>query len=327
MANIDNHILITGGAGFVGQALLTALLSSSPTLHITTTDIIEPPIPAASTQDAHRITPIRADLANRSEVHTVLTRRFSAVYILHGLMSGGSEADLELGLRVNVDSVRNVLDYLRREYPGTVVVFTSSCAVYGPARMVYESETVPRPQTSYGAEKLIVELLVDDFSRKGLLDGRIVRLPTVIVRPGKPSAAASSFASGIVRESLKGIPNILPISKDEEIWVCSPRTVVKNLVKIKDVPAEKFGNTRIVNLPGITVKVQQILDALEEVGGKKARALVTEQRDEGIERIVGSWSTRFDVTRAYGLGLEQDGSVVDAVRAFAESLSQEMNGA
>ena len=237
-------------------------------------------------------------------------------------MSGGSEADLDLGLKVNVDSVRNVLDYLRKEYPGTVVVFTSSCAVYGPTELVRESETVPRPQTSYGAEKLIVELLVDDFSRRGLLDGRIVRLPTVIVRPGAPSAAASSFASGIVRESLKGIPNLLPVSKDTEMWVCSPRTVVKNLVKVKDVPAAHFGDSRIVNLPGITVTVQQILDALEEVGGKASRALVKDERDEGIERIVGSWSARFDVARAYGLGLEEDGSVVDAVKAFAESLSE-----
>lgn len=235
-------------------------------------------------------------------------------------MSGGAEADLDLGLAVNVDSVRGVLDVLRREYPGTVVVFTSSCAVYGPEEGVVTEGTLAVPRSSYGMEKLIVELLLNDFSRRGLLDGRIVRLPTVMVRPGKPSAAASSFASGIIRESLQHIPNILPVPPTTEMWVCSPRTVIRNLIAIKDVPASAFGASRVVNLPGITVSVQQILDALEEVGGREARGMVREERDGRVEGIVGTWAPRFDVQRALGMGLEGDGSVVDAVRAFAESL-------
>lgn len=236
-------------------------------------------------------------------------------------MSGGAEADLDLGLRVNVDSIRGLLDYLRVHFPGTKAVFTSSCAVYGPEECVTE-KTLPVPRSSYGTEKLIIELLLSDFSRRGLLDGRIVRLPTVIVRPGKPSAAASSFASGIVRESLQGIPNILPVGRDMEMWVCSPTTVVANLIKIKDVLAGELWESRVVNLPGITVTVQQILDALGEVGGKAALEMVREDRDEAVERIVGSWSARFDVSQAYGLGLLPDGSLVDTVKAFAETLKR-----
>ncbi|RTE69523.1 hypothetical protein BHE90_016095 [Fusarium euwallaceae] len=208
-------------------------------------------------------------------VNDLLRPEYSAVYLLHGLMSGGAEANLELGWRVNWESHRCILDFPRRHHPGIVVVFPSSLAVYGPAETnigtpTRTSETTcPLPQSSYGAQKLMVETYLNDMSRRGLLDGRIVRLPTIIVRPGAPSAAASSFASGIVREPLNGMAAVLPVSKDLEMWVCSPETVVRNLIHVKGVPAGKFGLSRVVNLPGVTVTVQEILDALQAVGGSK----------------------------------------------------------
>ncbi|EXF79198.1 NAD dependent epimerase/dehydratase [Colletotrichum fioriniae PJ7] len=317
---MSNEILVTGAAGFVGQALVSALIKSDPSATLTITDVIEPPIPADVAGESSKINALKADLTDSAAVSSLLSKQFSAVYLLHGLMSGGAEANLDLGLKVNLDSVRAVLDHLRNHYPGTTVVFTSSCAVYGPRQPVIESETVPKPRTSYGTEKLIIELLVEDFSRRGLIDGRIVRLPTVTVRPGAPSAAASSFASGIVRETLKGIKNVLPVSRDLEVWVCSPATVVKNLVKVKDVPKEKFGESRVVNLPGITVTVQEILDAVEKVGGKESLALIEEKKDAAILAIVETWAARFDVSRAYGLGLEPDGTILEAVEAFAKTL-------
>ncbi|RKK14711.1 hypothetical protein BFJ66_g4234 [Fusarium oxysporum f. sp. cepae] len=313
MANTQ-HILITGAGGFIGQEIIAPLLNSSPSIHLTITDISEPPVP---TQNAQRITSLAADLTNPSVVEQLITSQpFQAVYLFHGLMSGGSEANLDLGLKVNVDSVRYVLDALRNKLPGVKVVFSSSCAVYGPEEGYVTEKTLPQPRSSYGAEKLIAELLVNDFSRRGLIDGRIVRLPTVVVRPGKPSAAASSFASGIVRESLQGIPNVLPVPKDISMWICSPATVIKNLIKIKDIPADKFGESRIVNLPGITVSVQDILDAVEKVGGKEAVAYVKEEQDEALYKIVKSWPPWFDASRAKGLGLDGDGELVDAVKAF-----------
>jgi nucleoside-diphosphate-sugar epimerase len=317
MANTQ-HILITGAGGFIGQEIIAPLLNSSPSIHLTITDISEPPVP---TQHSQRITSLAADLTNPSVVEKLITSQpFQAVYLFHGLMSGGSEANLDLGLKVNVDSVRYVLDALRNKLPGVKVVFSSSCAVYGPEEGYVTEKTLPQPRSSYGAEKLIAELLVNDFSRRGLIDGRIVRLPTVVVRPGKPSAAASSFASGIVRESLQGIPNILPVPKDISMWICSPATVIKNLIKIKDIPAEKFGESRIVNLPGITVSVQDILDAVEKVGGKEATGYVKEEQDEALYKIVKSWPPWFDASRAKGLGLDEDGELVDAVKAFQERL-------
>ncbi|RBR26724.1 uncharacterized protein FIESC28_00507 [Fusarium coffeatum] len=312
------HILITGAGGFIGQEILAPLLDSNPNIHLTITDLSTPPVPEAYNS---RITSLSADLTSPDVAEQLVTsQRFEAVYLLHGLMSGGSEANLDLGLKVNVDSVRYVLDALRTKLPGVKVVFSSSCAVYGPDEGYVTEKTLPQPKSSYGAEKLIAELLVNDFSRRGLIDGRIVRLPTVVVRPGKPSAAASSFASGIVRESLQGIPNVLPVPKNISMWICSPATVIQNLITIKDIPAEKFGDSRIVNLPGITVSVQDILDAVEKVGGKEAVRYVKEEEDEALYKIVKSWPPWFDATRAKGLGLKEDGELVDAVKAFQERL-------
>jgi nucleoside-diphosphate-sugar epimerase len=323
-AKEPSTILITGAGGFIGQALAAALLDSSPQHSLILADVIQPAIP--SPQHATRITTVKADLTSPDACAALLEPKFAACYLLHGIMSGGAEANLELGLAVNVDSHRLVLDHLRRHQPGVVVVFPSSLAVYGPPLELGEvvsERTIPVPQSSYGAEKLIVETLVSDYSRRGLIDGRVVRLPTVIVRPGAPSAAASSFASGIVREPLKGEKSILPVGKDLEMWVCSPQTVVRNLVAMKDVPKESFGvcRGRVVNLPGQTVTVAQILEALEAVGGKEKMALIEEKRDPKVEAIVKSWPARFDTTLAKKLGMEDDITLTEEVESFARSLA------
>ncbi|KAF4783262.1 NAD-dependent epimerase/dehydratase [Colletotrichum scovillei] len=327
MTSEADHILITGAAGFIGQELITALLLSSSSIHLTATDITAPPIPPQALSHASRVTSLQTDLTSSEAVASLLTShsRFNAIYLLHGIMSGGAEANLELGLAVNLDSHRVILDALRQEaspHRGSVVVFPSSLAVYGPAApgQINTETTCPVPQSSYGAQKLIIETLLGDYSRRGLLDGRIVRLPTIIVRPGAPSAAASSFASGIVRESLKGEENILPVGPELPMWVCSPKTVVKNLVDVKSIPHEKFGISRVLNLPGVTVTVADILNALEVVGGTEARKLVREERSPQIEAIVGSWPAYFDVSKALGLGLSQDGDLITTVKDFAERL-------
>lgn len=239
-------------------------------------------------------------------------------------LSAGLSSPIVVRAANQIRPDRAILDQLRVHHPGTVVIFPSSLAVYGPTGPgeITSESTNPLPQSSYGAQKLMVETYLNDFSRRGLLDGRIVRLPTVVVRPGAPSAAASSFASGIIREPLKGEKSILPVSRDLEMWICSPKTVVANLIRIKDVPSEKFGLSRVTNLPGITVTVHRMLEAVERVGGIEALNLIEETRDPKIEAIVGSWPARFDTSRAKDLGLKADQTLVETVNEFAASLSR-----
>jgi len=225
-------------------------------------------------------------------------------------MSGASEASLPLGLAINIDSMRLILDHLRLHNPGIVVIFPSSCAIFGPHPNSTDAVmelTMPRPGSSYGSQKLITEVLLNDFSRRGLMDARILRLPTIIVRPGKPSGAASSFCSGIIREPLAGLPSTLPVDPEFPIWFTSTRAVVRNLIHARDLEASVFKSEeciwgRVINLPGVTVTSRQMLGALEKVGGREVRALVREERDVGVERIVYGWPFRFNTRWARELG-------------------------
>ena len=181
-------VLITGAGGFIGQALATALLADPHVSQLILTDIFEPPSAAGETESNAVTHCVKADLTSQETCEALFTADLDVVYLLHGLMSGAAEANLDLGLKVNIDATRQILDILRARNPKVKVVFTSSTAVYGPSQGTKFSEaTAPLPQSSYGAEKLISEILLNDFSRRNLLDGRIIRLPTVIVRPGAPT--------------------------------------------------------------------------------------------------------------------------------------------
>lgn len=344
------NVIVTGAGGFIGQALTAALLTDSSVTKLTLSDVSEPPLPssARSNIETHCVA---ADLTSVETCKSLFTADLTVIYLLHGLMSGAAEVNLELGLKVNLDSMRCILDILREVNPGVRVVFPSSCAVYGPPERpgsVITERDAPLPGSSYGAQKLISEILLNDFSRRGLLDGRILRLPTVgqpygsilhlksytnddtcdqiMVRPGAPSGAASSFASGIFREPLKGEKSILPVPKSQEVWICSPKTVVENLIRARDIPVERFGGqSRVVNLPGLTVTVQEMLDVLQAVGGQATLRLVEEKKDETTARIVASWPTRINTARAKELGFKDDGSLVETVRDYIKQYGTKKN--
>ncbi|KAL8812716.1 MAG: hypothetical protein Q9223_001060 [Gallowayella weberi] len=222
-------------------------------------------------------------------------------------MSAAAEADLELGIKVNMDATRQVFDTLRRVNPGVRVIFTSTTAVYGPPPSPgypLTEANAPSPGSSYGAQKLISETLLNDYSRRGLLDGRIVRLPT---------------ASGIFREPLNGQRSILPVSKELSVWICSPRTVVKNLIHARDIETEEYeGGSRVVNLPGITVSIHEMLEALKATGGQEALDLVEEKIDAPTERIVKSWPAKYDTSRAAQLGFADDGPLERTLKEYIE---------
>ena len=215
------------------------------------------------------------------------------------------------------------------------MLFSSSIAVYGndaamPLPTVVSEATLPTPQSSYGAQKLASETLIADYTRKGFLDGRSVRLMTVAVRPGKPNAAASSFVSGIIREPLDGTTTTCPVSPDLHVAIASPRRTVEGILLVAEA-ARGFGEGELsgripVNLPALTVSVGQMLSALGAVAGDKVAARVSMDHDPAIEKIVASWPARFDNTRAEALGIEPDPDIETVIRQYLEDHPEAIKG-
>jgi nucleoside-diphosphate-sugar epimerase len=198
-------------------------------------------------------------------------------------------------------------------------VFASSVAVYGgDMPEVLDDATILTPQTSYGAQKAAGELLLNDYSRKGFVDGRALRLPTIVVRPGRPNRAASTFASSIIREPLAGQQAICPVERDAEMYVLSPRRVIQDLIHAFELPAADFGMTRMLTLPGITVSIGEMVDALEAVAGAEVARRIQWQPDARIQKIVAGWPARFDARRARAMGFEPDTDVAEIIRAHIE---------
>ncbi|MCA3235346.1 MAG: NAD-dependent epimerase/dehydratase family protein, partial [Cupriavidus sp.] len=246
-------------------------------------------------------------------------RDTGAIFHLAAVVSGAAEADFDLGMRVNLDASRALLETCRQVGHVPRVVFTSSVAVYGgklPA--VVQDDTALNPQSSYGAQKAIGELLLSDYSRKGFVDGRVLRLPTISVRPGKPNAAASSFASGIIREPLSGVAANCPVHPDTALWLLSPRGAIQALVNGIELDGARFGNRRVVNLPGLSVTAAQMVDALRRVAGDAVADRVTWEREDRIEKIVGTWPAAWDQSRALELGFAGDADFDAVIRAYAE---------
>jgi nucleoside-diphosphate-sugar epimerase len=318
-------ILITGGAGFVGARLARTLLARGTLDGQRIEQLVladQASAPAELLADPRvqaRVGPLLAHCdALRDEA-------FDGVFHLASAVSGECEADFELGLRSNLDSTRALLDALRSRVEAgnqaTKLVFSSSVAVYGPDAAVPMPErvgdtTLPAPQTSYGAQKLICEHLVADYTRKGYIDGRAARLMTVTVRPGRPNGAASSFFSGIIREPLAGQEAVLPVSLDVSHPVSSPQRTVDGLIAVYDASREAFKGRLALNLPGLNITVRQMLQALENVAGAKVRALVREQRDERIAGIVANWPRGATAERAAALGLLPEQNFEDIIRQY-----------
>jgi nucleoside-diphosphate-sugar epimerase len=194
-------------------------------------------------------------------------------------------------------------------------VYASSVAAFGGELPdVLDDSTTPAPQTSYGTQKVIGEYLVADFTRKGFVDGRSMRLPTIVVRPGKPNLAASSFASGIIREPLAGVEAVCPVPATTGVWLLSPRRVVEAFIHAHDIASEEWPTTRVVNLPGITLSVREMIDAMGRVAGAEAMKRVKFRPDARIQAIVETWPVRFRTERAAAMGFKADGDFESIVR-------------
>lgn len=319
------YILITGAAGFIGQLVAKALLDDE-SYTVLLTDIVEPPIPHGCRYPQNAKT-LKADL--QKDASQVVSKSLDAAFVFHGIMSAGSEANFDLGMSVNLDSTRTLLETFRHTRPGLRVIYASSQAVYGeplPSGPVNES-IVPTPQGSYGAEKMICEILINEYTRRGFIDAFTLRFPTITVRPGKPTAAASSFISGIIREPLNGQESIVPlVDRSFPSWVCSPKTLCHNLLHALKLPSDALPpHTRTVNAPGLLVTVQDMMDALAKVAGEDKLKYIKEESDPALETILRSWAWNFDNKLAYKLGYQADTSFEQAVRDYKASLMQ--NGA
>jgi nucleoside-diphosphate-sugar epimerase len=314
------HVLVTGGAGFLGQRLARAVLERGtltgpdgpqPIDSLTLLDVVPSALPGDP-----RVRAVVGDIADVEVLRGVVDARTAAIFHLAAVVSGMAEADFDLGWRVNLDATRRVLDVCRERGHRPRLVFTSSVAVFGgdlPA-VVPESLALT-PQSSYGAQKAAADLLVADWTRKGFVDGRSLRLPTITVRPGRPNAAASSFASGIIREPLNGEEAVCPVPAGIRMWVLSPPKAIAGLIAAHELDSAALGWQRSLNLPGLSVSVGDMAAALERVAGPEVAGRIRWEPDPRIERMVRGWAGACDDARARRLGLQADDSFDDIVRA------------
>jgi nucleoside-diphosphate-sugar epimerase len=308
------NALITGGGGFLGARLARALKAKHTAASVTLLDVAFPP------ELEREFTCVQGDLADPVVLAAALTRDTTSVFHLAAVVSGGAEADFDLGYRVNLDGTRNLLEACRALAAPPKIVYASSVAAFGGALPdVLDDSTTPTPQTSYGTQKVIGEYLLADWTRKGLADGRSLRLPTIVVRPGKPNLAASSFASGIIREPLNGAESRCPVPDSTGVWILSPRRVIEAFLHAHDLPSSAWPSSRAVNLPGITLTVREMIEAMARVAGRQAAERVSFVPDPRIQAIVKTWPVRFRTERANAMGFRADPDFDSVVRDYLES--------
>ena len=307
------NITITGGAGFLGTMLTETLLQCPATESIRVVDRI-----ALNGQVAKdpRVMSIVADITCPETMDAIIDGKTTHVFHLAAIVSGHAEEDFDLGIEVNLTATQLLLEQCRRVNPAIRFVFSSSLAVFGGALPEQiEPMTATQPNSSYGTQKAMCELLTNDYGRKALVDAITVRLPTICIRPGPPNKAASSFVSALIREPLKGKPANCPVDKNLPLLISSPAMVITNMIHASQLDRVKITGFRVFNLPGIQVTPEKMLSTLVATAGAQRAVLVTYQPDPFIERIVASWPQRFNYDKELSLGFKADNdfqAVLDA---------------
>ena len=320
------NILITGGTGFVGKEIAKTLLKTgSLTLkngetHKISKIILFDCFAGEGVPTDDRVEVVLGDINDKSLLQELI-QDVDIIWHLAAVVSSAAEEDFELGMSINLYGLINLLEILRLNTSSKPVkfIYASGCAVFGGKLPdVVTDTTAVTPSSSYGMQKAVGELLVCDYSRKGYIDGRVLRLPTIVVRPGKPNRAASTFFSSIIREPLNNEKAICPVNRETQVFIMSPRQCISSMLLAAQISHEDLGNERIISLPGLTVSVNKMLEALEKIAGKERLNLIEWQHDANIEKIVKSWPIQIEAAYAKSLGFEADKSFEDIIRAHIE---------
>lgn len=313
------QIVITGGAGFLGQQLARRLLAQGQIMGRPIQKLLVFDTSPAQLVADPRLELVRGDITDPHTIRALVTDETGLIFHLAAVVSGEAEQNFELGMQVNLLATLNLLERCRQLGHRPRLVFASSVAVFGgDLPPMIEDGTALNPQSSYGTQKAVGELLVNDYSRKNFVDGRVLRLPTIVVRPGKPNKAASTFASSIIREPLQGQSAVCPVAPATRMWIQSPRRAVANLLHAAELSPEAWGNSRVVALPGLSVSIREMVDSLQEIAGEEVVRRIGWQPDPFIEKIVGGWPVHFAPQRALALGFEADRSMGEIIRTFIE---------
>ncbi|MBE9555688.1 MAG: NAD-dependent epimerase/dehydratase family protein [Proteobacteria bacterium] len=323
-------IVITGGTGFLGLNLARAIIKrgtmAGPSGRQEEVDgilLFDQVIPDRLPDGLDsRVTMQAGDISDRDTVFALVDRDDISVFHLASVVSGGGEKDFDLAMRVNLDGGRHVFEAARARNGLPRVVFASSVAVFGGSAMpkVVGDTTKQTPQTTYGLTKAIGELMVNDYTRKGFFDGRTVRLPTIFIRPGKPNAAASSFASGVFREPLNGEECVLPVRTDVQMALLGYRNAVAGFVGLHEAEGAAIGDDRAVVLPSGTYTVEEMIEGVKRVAAANDITLgpITVRPDPAIEAIVAGWATHSEAPRAEALGLPNDESLDRVIQDYID---------
>lgn len=318
-------IVITGGAGFLGRKLAARLTKQGflwdrtgkktgiTGLVLADVAAVDPPIEGA--------TAVVGDIADPHFMAGLIGEDVDTVFHLAAVVSGQAEAEFDVGMRVNLDATRALIERLRSLGTRPRLIFSSTLAVYGNTGGGISPSTPVTPLSSYGTQKAMNELLIGDMTRKGFIDGRSLRLPTVVIRPGKPNLAVSSFASSILREPLSGERTACPVAKDLRVLIISPRRVIDAFVHTCELPAETFAGRGPVNLPGLSLTVGDMVEGLERAGGDSS--LIEWTPDANIQRIVDTWPGTSDTRDAEDLGYLAETGIDDLIAAYLEDERRE----